>query len=584
MKSGKGPSFFLGALALAWGLPLAGCASHPAPVPAPVTSSVPILSFVTPWLGTEPRPDEESSPDLERVVAAARDARILGLGESLHGVHDLHRLAHRLFVELAARKDFSVYALEVDQAHGAQLDDYVHGRRDDLDSLLAARHPSAIFYDQALRELLIFLRQQNLEKGRDLAVAGFDLKQPALAMAGLARGLRRLDPGAADQAEHLFAEIAGLGGFGTVGNVSGYTGSLPIDLPPATAPRALRVRLRARGRGFSFGSAGLSAESNGSPWFRQSLVFSAGELGEDWQERNLEMTVPANATRLLFYLYHRGNGTVRFDGLKLSLDGVMLASLGLETWEVRPLLYPASQVMDYRARREAEGEAEGGLAEVLRIDCDERIDQALAAARELRRLVAAVLDREAGGLAAAESARLRQEGRLIEQAVEWRTLAQPNRDVFLAENLSWLAEVGFPGRKIVALAHATHSQRYPQRMGDFLAERYGSAYFTASMIPLSGARRDDDGPPTFELSILPIDPARASPLDRQLESQVPGDFLLDVAAARRNAEAARWLEQILADSPTPPAVLPEIAIYVREVGPFEPLPDPVAAPAISPPR
>ncbi len=80
------------------------------------------------------------------------------------GVHDFHRFSHRLFAYLGEKKDFAVYALEVDLGHAALLDDYVHGRRDDLEALLARRHPWAIFYDRALRDLLTWMRAEEPRK------------------------------------------------------------------------------------------------------------------------------------------------------------------------------------------------------------------------------------------------------------------------------------------------------------------------------------------------------------------------------------------------------------------------------------
>lgn len=559
-------------MALGLALLPAGCADRPSPSisPPPAAQLAAILPFVT------PRPaasglaaDEPSPPSLERVGAAIGEASIVGLGESEHGVDDLHRLSHRLFGYLADKKDFSVYALEVDQIHAALLDDYVHGRRDDLDALLAARHPYAIFYDRALRDLVVDLRRQNLEQGRDLSVAGFDLKQPALAMDRLMRVLQRVDPGAAKEAARLYVPIAELGGYGVVANVAGYSGSFELPLSPSIKPRRLEIALAARGSGLTFGSAGLFAESRGKEWLNKSIVFRPGDLVNAWQEGRLEIEVPADASALRFVVYHRGNGSLLFRNLEVRLDGAPLGVPGLETWKVLPLLYPATQVMDYRARIDVEGEA----AFAFRIDADPRLDQALAAARELRRLVDATLEQQPRALTTGEAAWLRQAGRLIEQAVHWRTLVEPNRDVLLAENLAWLHETGYPGRKILALAHASHSQRVRGRMGEFLAAEVGSRYATVSMIPLSGSLRDDDGPPTFELRVQEIDRTRSSPLDRELAALVPGDFQVDLAAAKADPAASRWLEELLAGSRWPPAELPEMAIYLHGVQAFKLLGD-----------
>ena len=556
---------------------VAGCSVYQGSAPPASSVAVPELAPIAPylgsWLGAEPRDGGLSAPDLARFAAAVDEAPIVSLGESVHGAHEIHQLAHRIFAYLAATRDFRVYALEVDSAHAVLMNEYVQGRRDDLDAILATYHYSDIFYDRALRDLLFFLREHNRTAEKKLSVAGYDLKKPDLTFQLLADGLRPLDPVAARTAADLYSRIAKLGGFGVFPNTAGHSGISTLPLPaPTSSPRRLEIRLRARARGFTFGRAGVAVRPMGiSYWLQENLEFEPDTFqtaGDAWQQGSARMDVPADATGLQLIVYHRGNGTVWLDGLELSLDGVPLEVPNWDAFEPYPLMYPASQAKDHRAEIETTGE----LAGVLRLECDDRVDDALAASRELRALVDATLEQHAGRLAAGEATSLRRYLRLIEQALEWRTLVQINRDVFLAENLSWLYREGFPGQKIVSLAHENHARRGPNRMGSYLAEEYGADYLTVNLVALSGSFRYDDGPPTHELQVLPVKDAEVWSLGRRLAPWNQGDFWLDIRAAQRDAKAAEWLATT---EPTWPgrqpamADAPEIAIFLRKVGPFE---------------
>lgn len=130
---------------------------------------------VVPLPGVEAGRDAPSS-DLDVLLAWLDDAPLVGLGENPHGVHEYHRLAHRLFAHSHARgaphEPFGLWALEIDQAHAARLDDYVQGRRDDLEALLTERwYGSKIFYDAALDDLLRWMREHNRTAERPVHVA-----------------------------------------------------------------------------------------------------------------------------------------------------------------------------------------------------------------------------------------------------------------------------------------------------------------------------------------------------------------------------------------------------------------------------
>ena len=529
-----------------------------------------IGAYLLPLEGTRPQPGDGEAADLAAIANAIGDADLVGLGEDFHGVHDNHTLAHRIFAYLADQKGFDVFALEVDFAHAALLDDYLHGRRDDLDALLARRSPWAIFYDAALRDLLLYLREQNLEQGRNFSVAGFDHKQPALAAERLVATLRRFDPATAAEVERLAGGILALGGFGINPNDFGYSGYFFLRLPPSPEARTLVARVRARAQGMTYGSASLDVDTaGGKENSAQRVVFPAAELSESWRLGELSLNVPPDSGVLRCFLYHGGNGTLFFGGLELELDGQKLELPSLANLKLPPLLFPGWQVMDYTARLDPEAAFAGQSA--LRIDVDPRLDSARADARELLQRVRASLDRHPTQITPREAAWTLQLARTVEQALLWRTLAEPNRDVFLAENLAWLHQEGFSGHKIVALAHAQHSQPIPDRMGGFLTQTLGPAYFTLSFFTLSGSVRDDL-PPTFARQVHAINPEELASLPRHLGPLHSGHFLVDLAAARRDPAARAWLAQ-LAPTTQRDEYPPAMAIFLREVTPLQPLAD-----------
>jgi len=556
----------LTALALLW----ASCGST---IPAPATADAveSLAAFLLPLVSTEPA-DDASAPDLAALAGWLGEARVVGLGESLHGVHDFHRLGHRIFAHLVQTRGFDVFALEIDQAHAARLNEFVGGRRDDLDALLAERWWTAeIFYDQAVRDLLLWMREYNGRAERPVHFAGFDLKQPALAMRAVGEGLRRLDPAAAAKAESLYAPVRALPGFGVFPNVYGFTGSLRVTLPPRTETQTLRVALRVRGQGVSHGSVGLTVEGAdpASPPLRKSRWLAAHEVGGLWAPLEVELPVPGGVGEVRLLLHHRGNGTVWFDGFFLELGGRKLELPdGLGAIELQPLQMPAVQVMDYRTGFDEQVAGTAGPS--LRVDCDPAIDEILRAANDVVVLVREQVALHRERLSPPEAAWLQQMSRLVLQACEWRALAEPNRDVFLARNVSWLQREGFPGSRVFVLAHSSHTERLPRKMGAHLAAELGDAYKTVTMHALAGRYRyfgdvrslKADG----ELELFSVAPDDVELLARRLGEAAENDLLFHLAGAAASAAGLRWLE---ANAPSPrPAA--DVLILVRRVSPILP--------------
>lgn len=494
----------------------------------------------------------------------------------MHGSHELHRLGHRIFVHLVEHEGFTVFAYEFDQVHAALLDEYVQGTRSDLDAIMAQRWwASASFYDEALIDLLQWMRQYNATATERVRFAGYDSKQPELAMFALSAALREVSVEAALEAENLFKAVRDLGGLGVIPNFAGYSGVASVVVAPRTAEsQVLRVRLRVRTSGLTWGTVGLTVQADtlpaqtaalegGNPDARAAVGESDGR--DAWSPLEVSLELPAEVTEVSLTVFHRGDGTAWFDGLEIALADEPIPTPDLAEFERRPLLIPLLQVDDYVTAPDGAVTFDGHSS--LRVTCDPRLDMALAAARRIQSIVAQHVERNAE-LGPAKAGWLRQMARSVVQAAEWRTAEQSNRDVFLAENLTWLAREAFPRARILALAHSSHSQRLPRRMGAYMAETHGEAYRTVSMFPLEGERREFGALASLSasslLEALPLEGGGPWELARYGAGLASGDLVFaprELAAARGGSNPAG----------IDAATAPEVAILVRRVTAVRPM-------------
>ncbi|MCB1058087.1 MAG: erythromycin esterase family protein, partial [Acidobacteria bacterium] len=375
-----------------------------------------------PLAGTEPGlAGEAGATDLARLSEWLGKPAILGLGEDPHGTSTLHQLAQRYFEYLVEHEGFETFALEIDQAHASLLDDYVQGRRQDVETLVASGFwGQKIFYDGALVDLLRWMRQHNKSAAHPVHVAGFDAKQPQLAADLLLAALSDLDRDALPTARRLVERSLRPGAFGVFPNVQAFTASVRVPLPAGHPTGPAHLELRIEGRGTSYGTTGfLVRPDDGGGWIVRSLESRA--LTAEGATYAVDLDSQESTRSLELALFHRGDGTVSFGRptLVIAERAVPLPDVfeELEPW---PLMMPALQRLDYRPRLTAEGELE--------VVADPVLADSLGAAKALEELVETVLrSRIASGAPAPRAAWIRQLARLITEAVEWRTLAEPNR-------------------------------------------------------------------------------------------------------------------------------------------------------------
>ncbi|MFV2100877.1 DUF6194 family protein [Micromonospora sp. LOL_024] len=111
-------------------------------------------------------------PELQSLVCV-RQPLLLAIGEPYHGEPAFPRLRNRI-LETLSRSGFRSIAIESDRAAGLAVDDYVQGRRDDVDLTTGISHGWGTH--PATRELIDWLRAHNekLPPGERIAFHGFD--------------------------------------------------------------------------------------------------------------------------------------------------------------------------------------------------------------------------------------------------------------------------------------------------------------------------------------------------------------------------------------------------------------------------
>lgn len=92
---------------------------------------------------------------------ALSEVRVLGYGEDTHGTAQFTQLAQELMVYLIDQHEFRIFVIETGFGEGQYLNDYIHGRRTDLDVVLAEHNSTWRYTTTEFRDLLNALRRYN---------------------------------------------------------------------------------------------------------------------------------------------------------------------------------------------------------------------------------------------------------------------------------------------------------------------------------------------------------------------------------------------------------------------------------------
>jgi erythromycin esterase len=111
-------------------------------------------------------------PDLDVLGQATRNAQIVGLGESGHALEELTGLKRRAVEFLIEERGFRSLAWEDDWTLGVQINDYLHGHRDDRDALVGRM--STGHRTEEVADLLSWLREYNETHRDDVQFVGVE--------------------------------------------------------------------------------------------------------------------------------------------------------------------------------------------------------------------------------------------------------------------------------------------------------------------------------------------------------------------------------------------------------------------------
>ncbi|MFK8017908.1 MAG: erythromycin esterase family protein [Gammaproteobacteria bacterium] len=124
---------------------------------------------------------------------ALTDVRVVGYGEDTHGTADFTLLAQTLMQYLAQRHGFTVFIIETGFGEGQYLNDYIHGKRDDLTTILADHNSTWRYNTQEFHQLMYALREHNQRDGPQVHLYGSEMQYVKSDVDRIRAFLKRVD-------------------------------------------------------------------------------------------------------------------------------------------------------------------------------------------------------------------------------------------------------------------------------------------------------------------------------------------------------------------------------------------------------
>ena len=146
---------------------------------------------------TEPGKGFDDLQPLKQIVG---EARVVGLGESIHRAHEFYRVRHRLLEFLVVEMGFTAFAMETGFAEAVKINDYVLGRIEEPERWQHNFFTWGFGYEEELLALVRWMRRYNQDPRhpRKLRFYGIDVavgySSPSAAMEGALSYLDRVDP------------------------------------------------------------------------------------------------------------------------------------------------------------------------------------------------------------------------------------------------------------------------------------------------------------------------------------------------------------------------------------------------------
>ncbi len=138
-------------------------------------------------------------------------ARVVGLGEAVHGSADFFRLKQAVFRYLVEKHGFNTLCYEFSFEQGLDIDRYIQGEMLDIDSILRKQY--WIQANREVLELINWMRTYNREKPAEEKIhfVGIDNQLDMFRPSRLGYHIRRLDPFLAGKAGSILHQIESLG-------------------------------------------------------------------------------------------------------------------------------------------------------------------------------------------------------------------------------------------------------------------------------------------------------------------------------------------------------------------------------------
>jgi erythromycin esterase-like protein len=120
-------------------------------------------------------PFDLANPRLDKLIDRLGDKRVVCLGESTHGTEEFYRLRAHITERLIREKGFTLVGFEADFPDMDEVNDYIHGRRNDWRSF--HRFPTWMWRNHAFSSFAQKIREYNLHQNRqnDASFFGLDL-------------------------------------------------------------------------------------------------------------------------------------------------------------------------------------------------------------------------------------------------------------------------------------------------------------------------------------------------------------------------------------------------------------------------
>ncbi len=147
--------------------------------------------------------------DLQPLKQMLKDVKVVGLGETTHGTHEIFQLKHRLVEFLVTEMNFNTFAIEASFAACQPINDYVLYGKGDRATVLTGQW-YVVWDTEELSDLLDWLRayNQGVPDEKKVQFQGVDVTCNEIGRQAVLRYLRKVAPERLAATKTLFVALA----------------------------------------------------------------------------------------------------------------------------------------------------------------------------------------------------------------------------------------------------------------------------------------------------------------------------------------------------------------------------------------